>query len=238
MGKSLKERLKEKRENLKKAGPGKFFTVKEGVTRIRILPVGREKDWGMEVIYFFMGVKDDMGVISPATFSEKCAIMEAHVELTESKKEKEREQAKKFRPQRKFLIPVIRYKDERGEEIDHEAGVKLMLISQGVYQEMLDLWLDPDNGDFTDPKEGYDLKIKRSGKGKNDTEYKVMAGKPRKLDKKYRNEVDLEKMVRDIVPSYKATKSIIEKYFNLPPEKDNGKDKNRDKKKKKKNRDL
>lgn len=239
MGKSLKDKLAERREGLGKSGPGAFLaTIKEGTTRFRVLPVGEEKDWAIEVIYFFLGVKGDMGVISPKTFGEKCAIMKAHLELSESKKKEDRELATKFRPQKKFMVAVIRYKDKDGKEIDTELGVKLMLLGSKVYQEMLDLYLDDDSGDFTDPKKGYDLKIKRTGKGKNDTEYKVLAGKQSKLASDYRKNIDLEKMVRDIVPDYKKTKEIIEKYFNLEPADDGDDDKKKDKKKKKRNKDI
>lgn len=232
---TLKERLAKKRESLKKSGPGKFLTVKEGTTRIRVLPVGEEKDWAIESVYFYLGVKDNMGVISPATFSEKCAIMKAHRELSESSNKSDREMATKFKPGRRFLIPVIKYKDEKGKEIDTEVGVKLLLVSAGIYQDMLDVYLDDDAGDFTDPKKGYDLKIKRTGKGKNDTEYTLLRANPTPLDKAYRKEVDLEKMVKEIIPSYKDTKDIIEQYFNLPPKDDEEDlDEKKDKKKKKK----
>lgn len=234
---SLKERLAQKAKDLNKKGPGKFFTVKEGTTRIRVLPCGEEKEWGLEVVYFYLGLKDNMGVISPATFGEKCAIMEAYNELSASKKASDREFAKKLKPGRKVFIPIIQYTDNKGKEINEEAGAKLMLITPTLYQSAIELYLDDDdNGDFTDPLNGYDLKIKRTGKGKMDTEYSVLVGKPSQLAKKYRKEVDLEKMVREIIPTYKETKSIIEEFLNLPPEGEQ--EEETPKKKKKKSRDL
>lgn len=234
--KSLKERLAERRENLKKAGPGKFITCKEGITRVRVLPVGEENEFAMEVVYFYLGIKDNMGVISPMTFNEKCAIMAAYKKLADSTNPDDREFAKKFKPQRKFFTPVIKYKDDNGKEIDTEMGPKLLLLTAGMYQEAIDLYLDEDNGDFTNPINGYDLKIKRTGKGKMDTEYKVLTGKPSKLDKAYRAEINLEKMVRDITPTYKETKAILEQFLNLPPIEEDDKEEKRPKKKKK--RDL
>jgi hypothetical protein len=238
---TLRERLAAKREGLKRQGPGKFLTIKEGTTRIRVLPVGEEKDWAMEVVYFYLGVSGNMGVISPKTFDEKCAIMKANTQLTASKKTEDRELAKKFKPQRKWLVAVIKYKDEKGKEIDTELGVKLLLISGGIYQDMLDLYLDDDSGDFTDPKTGYDLKIKRTGKGKNDTEYTVLRANPSKLDSAFRKEVNIEKMVKEITPTYEETKEIINQYFQLPPaedDEDDNKGKKDKKKKKKRNKDL
>ena len=237
---SLRERLQKRREDLKRSGPGKFFTCKEGITRVRILPVGEENEWGLEVTYFYLGLKDNMALISPATFNEKCAVMDAYTKLSNSKDPADREFAKKFKPSRRFMAPVIKYKDDNGKEIDTESGVKLLLMTGGVYQEAIDLYLDDDNGDFTDPIKGYDLKIKRTGKGKTDTEYKVLTGKVSKLAKEYRAEVDLEKMVREIIPTYKETKVILEEFLNLPPKEDDEEEEAPKKKtsKKKRSKDL
>ena len=49
---------------------------------------------------------------------------------------------------------------------------------------------------MTDPRNGYDIKIIRSGSGKLDTTYSARACKPTKLDKKYQGTVDLEGIVR------------------------------------------
>src|SRR6185369_7077990 len=126
------------------------------------------------------------------------------------------------------------YKDEKGKEIDKEAGVKLLLVSAGVYQELIDLYLDSDAGDFTDPIKGYDIKIKRTGKGMTDTEYTVLRGNPSKLDKAYRKEVDPEAMVKALVPTYEETKQMLEDFLHLAPEEEEEKSSKKDKKKKKK----
>ena len=238
--KSLRERLAQQQENLKRSGPGKFITCKEGITRFRVLPVGEDEDFAIEAVYFYTGLKENMAVISPATFGEKCALMEAYNEMSNSKNSKDREFAKKLKPSRRFLVPCIKYMDDKGKEIDKEAGVKLILLSAGVYNEMIDLFLDDDSGDFTDPINGYDLKIKRTGKGKMDTEYSVLRANPTKLPKLYNKVVNPEKMVREIIPTYKETKAILEQFLNLPPEEEDSKEsssKNSSSKKKKK-RDL
>jgi hypothetical protein len=240
---SLKERLAKKREDLKRSGPGKFITAREGTTRVRILPVGEEKEFALESTYFYLGLKDNMGVISPKTIGKKCKISEVYEEMSSSKDASDRDFAKKFRPSRRFLMAVVRYTDDKGKEIDKETGVKLMLVGSGVYQELIDLYLDDDAGDFTDPIKGYDIKIKRTGKGKMDTEYTVLRANPTKLPKEYRAIVDLDKMVTEIIPTYKETIAIIEEYLNLPPEEEEEeenpkKKKSTDTAKKKRRRDL
>ena len=96
---SLKERLAKKREDLKRSGPGKFLTCKEGVTRFRILPVGEEKEFALEAVYFYLGLKDNMGVISPKTIDKKCALHIGYEEMATSKDPSDREFAKKLKPQ-------------------------------------------------------------------------------------------------------------------------------------------
>ena len=63
-------------------------------------------------------------------------------------------------------------------------------------------------GDMTDPRTGYDIKIIRSGSGKNDTTYSARACKPTKLDKKYSGNVDLESIVRSQIKDYDELEEI------------------------------
>lgn len=240
MAKTLKERLAEKREDLKKrSGGGKFFTIKEGTTRMRHVPVGEEQDFAVEVVYFYLGQQLG-GVISPHTFGQKCAIMNAYNELSESKSEKDRNLAKRFKPQKKFFIPSIKYKDEKGKEVDTDAGIKPLILTSRMYQDLLDFYLDEEQGDFTHPKNGYDIKYKRTGKGKNDTEYTLVPCRPTKLPEEFRKtKVDPEEMVKAITPDYKETKSILEKFLSIPPEDDDDDDnRKRGDKKKKRKKDI
>lgn len=232
---SLKDRLAKKRKELEsKGGNYKFFRIIEGTTRYRGVPVGEEKDWAIEVTVFFLG-KDIGYVISPISFGEKCAIMKAYTELNDSKKESDRSFAKTFKPGKKYMTAFYRYKDEKGKEVDEEAGVKPLMLANGQYQEMIDLFLDEEEaGDFTDPINGYDLKFGRTGKTKTDTEYTVRPCKPTKTFKAFRKVVDLEEMVKGLTPSYKETKELIEKFLSLPPDDEEDDDDKPRKKKKKK----
>lgn len=217
--KSLKERLKEQRENLGKRGNNEFITFKEGTTRIRILSPGDEQEFAIEVVYFYLGMKNQYQVISPKTFGGKCAFYNASVKMSESKDEEDRAFAKKkLKIGKRYIAAGIKYKDDRGREIDAEMGLKPILMAGSIYQGALDLWLDDDNGDFTDPINGYDLKVKRTGKGQMDTEYTVLAGKPSKLPKEYRMKISLEELVKGVIPTYEQTKTLLDEYLNLPPE--------------------
>ena len=96
---------------------------------------------------------------------------------------------------------------------------------------IIDLYLDEDEaGDMTDPRNGYDIKIIRSGSGKLDTTYSARACKPTKLDKKYQGNVDLEGIVRSQIKSYDELEELLAKFLN----EDHGGDDDEDDKPKKK----
>jgi len=238
---SLKERLAQKREDIKnKSKSFAYYAIKEGTTRFRHLPVGEEKDWSIEAICFFLGMEIGL-VISPATFGEKCALMQAHTELSSSKSEKDRELAKRLKPSRKFFSPVVKYLDEKGKDLDVDGGAKLLALTPGTVNEVIDLFLDEDEaGDFTNPQTGYDLKYSRTGKGKMDTEYTVRACKPTALrNKKFAGKTyDPEAMLREIMSSYKDTKVKLEKFLNLPAEGEEQPKSGVKKKKKKRSTDM
>jgi hypothetical protein len=192
---------------------------------MRHMPAEEEKDWSLEAVVFFLG-KEIGYVVSPHTFGEKCAIMNAYNELVGSKKESDRKFAKTFKPNKKFFVASGKYEDEKGKEPIYTGdnnGIKPCMLAPGQYQDLLDLFLDEDEaGDFTHPDEGYDIKYRRTGKGMLDTEYSLIACKSTPLAKKWRKmiPVDIEQMVRDITPSYKETKALLEQFMNLDPEED------------------
>lgn len=211
--KGLKERLLQKQQDMKdRSKGGKYESIKEGTMRARPAPVPPDTEFAVEATVFYMGKKGF--IISPKTFGEKCGIYEEYNRLQESKNEADRSFASKMRPNTKYFIPHVFYKDDKGKEIDEEKGVKLLICASGVYNELIDLFLDDEAGDFTDPENGYDIKYKRVGKGKTDTEYFVSRCNPTRL-KKFKKPVDPVEMVKAITPSYKETKTIIAEFLSM-----------------------
>ena len=229
-GSSTREKMLARKKKLEEKGSGNgLIFPKEGTLRMRIKSPGDDQELGMEVVQFYIpGVG---GVISPATFDEPCPFMEKYEELKQSKDEDDKELAKRLIPRRRYVIGGIIYKDDKGNGVDYEGQNRGVLIAGAVYQDIIDLYLDEDEaGDMTDPVTGYDIKITRSGSGKFDTTYSVRQCKPSKLDKKYRSELDLEKIVRDQIKSYDELEEELNKFLNESPD-DNEED---DPKKKKK----
>jgi len=212
MSESLKERLQKKRKKLaeRSAGSGVIF-IKEGTTRIRILPVGDENDWSLEMTHFYLGqvVK---GVFSASSIGDPCPVMEAYEELKEGP-DSDKDLAKSFTPRKKYLVPAVIYDDDRGKKIDSDRSGQLVMLTPTIYGELIDMFLDPDLGDFTDPDTGYDLKIKRTGSGKLDTEYTVSAMRPAPLAKEWNKEVDLDELAKKCLLSYNVAKEKVDEFL-------------------------
>lgn len=217
---SLKERLKKKQAELKAKGQqgAIYFQKPDTTVRIRILNMGEEEEFIKEITQFYLG-SEIKGVISPDTYGEPCAIMEAYEELKNSDEDDEKELASKFPPRNRYLAYCVFYKSTTGGEVDQNLSPKFILLTSGVYQEILEKYLDEDEwGDMTDPAEGYDIKIKRTGSGKMDTEYTVTPCKNTPTPKGFREIYDLDTEVRKVMPVYEKTKEYIEQYLGLDPE--------------------
>lgn len=231
-GNSTREKMLARKKQLESKGSGSGFVFpKEGTLRMRMKSPGDDQELGLEVIQFYLG-KDMGGVISPASFDEPCPFMEKYQELKNSKDDDDKELAKQLIPRRKYIIGGIIYSDEKGTKVDYEGKDKGVMIPRGIYQDIIDLYLDEDEaGDMTDPNDGYDIKIIRSGSGLTDTTYSARACKPTKLDKKYQGIIDLEGIVRSQIPSYDELEEKLAKFLNEVPEDDEEDEKSKKKKK-------
>lgn len=222
--KSLREKMKEKKKELESRGNSNQFVEylkEEGTYRVRLLPpVDDDAEFIQEVTSFYLG-KDLGSAYSPVSIGEPCALMEAYNELKESNDEEDQEMAKNMSPRTSYLAPVIFYKDSKGKKVDDDRSGKLLKISKTSYQQIIDLYLDEDEwGDLTDPKNGYDIKITRTGKGKNDTSYDVKPCKNSPLPKSWRKPVDLDEMVKNVLATYDETVEKRDKYLGLEPDED------------------
>ena len=169
-GTSTREKMLARKKQLESKGSGSgFIYPKEGTLRMRIKSPGDDQELGMELVTFYLN--NEIGsIVSPATFDEPCPFMEKYKELKESSDDADKELAKeKFIPRRKYVIGGVIYSDEKGKTLDYDGKDKVVQIPRSVYQDIIDLYLDEDEaGDMTDPVNGYDIKIIRTGSGKMD----------------------------------------------------------------------
>lgn len=232
---STRERMLARKKAFENKGNNNgIIYPKDGTMRLRLMSQGPDKEIGLEIITFYMG-KDLGSIISPATFDEPCPFMEKYKELKESDDEEDQELAGKLTPKRRYIVGGTCYKDEKGKEVDPDRVCRLIQVARSVYQDITDLYLDEsDWGDMTDPDEGYDIKITRSGKGMLDTNYTVTACPGRKpLNPKYVKEMDLEEMVRGHIKDYDELSKELSKFLNGADEEEEEEEELRPKKKKK-----
>lgn len=236
---STRERMLQRKKDLENRGKsGGILFIKEGTTRVRLVSQGPDKEIGMEVIQFYLG--QNLGSItSPATFDEPCPFMDKYQELKNSDDPDDQELAGRLVPKRRYIVGGTVYKDEKGKEVDPDKICKPIQIPRSVYQDIIDLYLDEDDwGDMTDQEDGYDIKITRSGSGKNDTSYSVTACPKRgEINPKYIKPINLEEVIRNQMKSYDELEEVLAKFLNedFEEEEEDTKEEKKPKKKKKKN---
>lgn len=219
MNEARRKKLKARKKKLKEQSEGNLmlYIKADETIRVRPLPVDENEEFGLEIIHFFLGA-ELKGCVSPMTFGLPCAIHEAYTKFKNSKDEDEKELAGKLKPKRKYVVPVIKFEDLKGKKVDEKAGVKLLQVTGGLYQSMVDYSLDSEHGDFTDPVEGYDLKFSRVGSTMTDTEYSVMNCKPTPLPKKYNKVWSTKELLTPELPTYAETKELLRKFLGEPEE--------------------
>ena len=154
-------------DKLKKAadelGSGKYWKPKEGKNIIRILP-----PWNDEGLFYFeaalhYGFKDGAKTKAYpclAMYEQECPICEFAKKLAKEDKQ----MAGGITSRKKFYANII----DRNSN-----NVMIWGFSMKVLRTLLAYVQDPDWGDFTDPEEGHDIVVERTGSGKLDTKYEV-----------------------------------------------------------------
>lgn len=219
------QKMKARRAKLtEKGGAGAMFYIgKPGTYRMRSVPVEDDMENGIEVIQFYLGA-EIKGVISPASLGLPCALEAHYQSLRESGDEDDKVTAGQMSRRIRYVMPHYRYKDEKGKEIDEEAGVKLLLMTNGQYQAWIDYYLEEEIGDPSDPTNGFDIKYKREGSGKMDTEYSLLNCQPTKCHKAFAKKVNPEEMLKKALPTYDETKAYLNQFLGAAQDDDEDED--------------
>ena len=102
--------------------------------------------------WFYYNIGNNPGLLAPKQFGDPDPIQELINTLRDDASKESYELAKKLYPKMRCYAPVI----VRGEE---DKGVRLWSFGKTVYQSLLNIMLDEDYGDITDPTEGRDVKV-------------------------------------------------------------------------------
>ena len=102
--------------------------------------------------WFYYNIGNNPGLLAPYQFNKPDPIQELINKLRDDGSKESYELAKKLYPKMRSYAPVI----VRGEE---DRGVRLWSFGKMVYQSLLNIMLDEDYGDITDPNDGRDVKV-------------------------------------------------------------------------------
>ena len=102
--------------------------------------------------WFYYNIGNNPGLLAPYQFGNPDPIQELITKLRDDGSKESYELAKKLYPKMRCYAPVV----VRGEE---DEGVRIWAFGKTVYQSLLNIMLDEDYGDITDPEDGRDVKV-------------------------------------------------------------------------------
>lgn len=165
------EAAEREKEELEKVFGARVIKMKVGRNVVRILPPKEGRDTPFEMIWtHFVNVGDRTEVFAcPRRMVKKpCPVCSKAEQMKTSGDEAMFEKAKELFARRQWYANAIDRK-QPGE------GVQLIAAGKEIMDQinMIRRDLAEDGIDFTDPYEGIDIVIERTGSKKDDTEYKV-----------------------------------------------------------------
>ena len=119
---------------------------------VRLLAFPSNDGQPFKEMWFYYNIGNNPGLLAPYQFGEADPIQELINKLRDDNSKESYELAKKLYPKMRCFAPVI----VRGEE---SKGTRLWSFGKTVYQSLLNIMLDEDYGDITDPLEGRDVKV-------------------------------------------------------------------------------
>ena len=132
-------------------GTSNFWKPDVGTHTVRLLPFKDNDGQPFKERYYHYGL-GARGFHSLRHLGKPDPIQELQSKLFDEGTPGSREMAKKLYPKMRGYCPVI-VRDNEG------SGVQLWAFSKMIYQQLLNIMLDPDYGDITDPLEGRDIKV-------------------------------------------------------------------------------
>ena len=197
------------------SGNKNLFKPEPGVNKIRIVPYQYNKENPFIEIYFHYNI-GKKGLVSPFTNGEADPIVEFSDKLKETGSKDDWVLGKRLEPKLRAFAPII----IRGKE---KEGVKFWGFGSEIYQELLNIMVDPDYGDIADLTAGRDIDVtyltpKEAGNkyGKITMRVKPQTS-PATTDKEIAQKIVKEQPnINDIYPcsTYEELKKALNKWLN------------------------
>ena len=119
---------------------------------IRLMSFPENDGQPFKELWFYYNIGNNPGLLAPYQSGKPDPVQELINKLRDDGSKESYELAKKLYPKMRSYAPII----VRGEE---EKGVRLWSFGKTVYQSLLNIMLDEDYGDITDPTDGRDVKV-------------------------------------------------------------------------------
>ena len=119
---------------------------------VRLLSFPDNDGQPFKELWFYYNIGNNPGLLAPYQFGNADPIQELITKLRDDGSKESYELAKKLYPKMRCYAPVV----VRGEE---DKGVRIWAFGKTVYQSLLNIMLDEDYGDITDPEDGRDVKV-------------------------------------------------------------------------------
>jgi hypothetical protein len=160
-------------------GDNKWFKAKPNTTTIiRIMP-----PWGPSAdgsffltgglhYGFSIGGRDRAIACKRVSGKGECPVCTLVDALRNSGDDEHKELGDRLRVRPKYWVNLIVRPKKEGEAVDEK--VYMFGGNKKFIDALMSAMEDSDFGDITDPEEGHDVKIKRTGAGMNDTRYEYM----------------------------------------------------------------
>ncbi len=197
-------------------GTSNFWKPDVGTHTVRLLPYADNEGQPFKERYYHYGL-GARGFISLRYLGKNDPIQELQGKLYDEGSPGSRELAKKLYPKMRAYCPVIVRDNE-------DTGVQLWSFSKMIYQQLLNIMLDPDYGDITDPSEGRDIKvtvIKKDGFKYPMVDSVMPRGKASNLSndasttKEWLDTIpDLNDILKNDVKTYEEVEKIVNDWIN------------------------
>lgn len=144
----------------------KAWKPKEKLNRFRVLRAKAGDPWAVPtVVHFGLGPEGkDRALCNIFAGEDRCEACEEAAKLKASSRNSDQKRADEIKPTHQVLMNILDLEDL-------ELGVQVWCTSESKEYELMEYFVDPEWGDFTHPKEGYEVRMKRTGTGRNDTKY-------------------------------------------------------------------
>ena len=119
---------------------------------VRLLSFPENDGQPFKELWFYYNIGNNRGILAPHQFNKPDPFQELITKLRDEGTKESYELCKKLYPKMRSYAPVI----VRGEE---DKGVQIWGFGKTVYQTLLNIMLDEDYGDITDPESGRDVKV-------------------------------------------------------------------------------